>query len=85
MYTSIRKALPVKKQMPAIFLTLLVFVFLAGIGATMAAGQIFDGSAKQLFTVGGMAFKASDKQLVTVCGMVVSLVTSIILMKQQRG
>ncbi|MFD3588281.1 hypothetical protein [Streptomyces sp. NPDC058683] len=58
-----------KKQMSVFSLLLLFFVFMAGIGASIAAGQVFEGREKQLVTVGGM---------------VIAFVTSTILMKQQR-
>ncbi|MER7687162.1 hypothetical protein [Streptomyces sp. NPDC097610] len=50
-------------------LLLLFFVFTAGIGASILAGEAFEGAQKNLVSAGGM---------------VVALVTSTILMKQQR-
>ncbi|MFF3577687.1 hypothetical protein [Streptomyces mirabilis] len=58
-----------KKQMSVFSLLLLFFVFMAGISASIAAGQVFKGTEKQLVTVGGM---------------VIAFVTSTLLMKQQR-
>ncbi|MFD8812789.1 hypothetical protein ACFV23_15215 [Streptomyces sp. NPDC059627] len=58
-----------KKQMSVFSLLLLFFVFMAGIGASIAASQVFEGTEKHLATAGGM---------------VIAFVTSTLLMKQQR-
>ena len=58
-----------KRQMSVFSLLLLFFVFMAGIAASIAAGEASDGT---------------EKLLITVSGMVVAFVTSTILIRQQR-
>lgn len=58
-----------KKQMSVFSLLVLFFVFMAGIGASIAAGEVFEGA---------------EKNLVLGSGTLVAFVTSTILMKQQR-
>ncbi|MFJ9247645.1 hypothetical protein [Streptomyces sp. NPDC101776] len=58
-----------KRQMSVLSLLLLFFVFMAGIGASIAAGEVLEGAAKYLVTAGGT---------------VGAFVTSTVLMKQRR-